>query len=69
MKHAGEYILGIVVMVLAAVCVWEYTMIRSLKKEVKAKELMIDAQAVRARNMQEQLVDKDRTIKLLTTPQ
>lgn len=69
MKHAGEYILSIVVMILAAVCVWEYTMIRSLKKEVKAKELIIDAQAVRARNMQEQLVDNDRTIKQLTTLQ
>lgn len=62
-------ILGILVMVLAAVGVYEYTVIASLKKEVKAKQLMIDAQAVRARDLQEQIVEKDRTIKLLTTPQ
>lgn len=69
MRSAAEMILGILVMVLAAVGVYEYTVIASLKKEVKAKQLMIDAQAVRARDLQEQIVEKDRTIKLLTTPQ
>lgn len=68
MKHFAETILGIIVMVLAAVCVWEYTVISSLKKEVKAKQLMIDAQAVRARDLQEQIVEKDNTVKLLTMP-
>lgn len=68
MKNAAEIILGIVVMVLAAVCVWEYTIISSQKKEIKSKQLMIDAQAVRARNLQEQIVDKDNTIKMLTMP-
>lgn len=68
MKHVAETVMGIVIMVLAAVCVWEYSLIRGLKKEVKAKGLMIDAQAVRARDLQEQIVEKDRTIKLLTMP-
>lgn len=68
MKHVAEVILGLMVMALAAVCVWEYTIIRSLKEEVKSKSLMIDAQAVRARDMQEQLAEKDRTIKVLTMP-
>lgn len=68
MKHFAETILGIIVMVLAAVCVWEYTVISSLKKEVKAKQLMIDAQAVRARDLQQQIVEKDNTVKLLTMP-
>lgn len=68
MRGAAELILGILVMVLAAVGVWEYTVIASLKKEVKSKELMIDAQAVRARDLQQQIVDKDRTIQLLTMP-
>lgn len=68
MKHTGEIILGIIVMVLAAVCVWEYSVIRGLQKEVKSKSLMIDAQAVRARDLQEQIVEKDKTIQLLTIP-
>lgn len=67
MKHFAETILGIIVMVLAAVCVWEYTVISSLKKEVRSKQLMIDAQAVRARDLQQQIVEKDNTVKLLTT--
>lgn len=66
MKNAAEMILGIIVMVLAAVCVWEYTIISSQKKEIKSKQLMIDAQAVRARNMQEEIVEKDKAIKLLS---
>lgn len=68
MKHVAETVMGIVIMVLAAVCVWEYSIIRDLKKEVKSKGLMIDAQAVRARDLQEQIVEKDRTIKLLAAP-
>lgn len=68
MKNAAEVILGIIVMVLAAVCVWEYTIISSQKKEIKSKQLMIDAQAVRARNLQEEIVERDNTIKLLTIP-
>lgn len=55
-------------MVLGIVGVWEYTIIRELKKEVKSKSLLIDAQAVRARDLQEQIVEKDQTIKSLTTP-
>lgn len=55
-------------MVLGIVGVWEYTIIRELKKEVKSKSLLIDAQAVRARDLQEQIVEKDQTIKLLSTP-
>lgn len=69
MKHVGEIILGLMVMALAVVCVWEFTIISSLKKEVKAKQLMIDAQAVRARDLQEQIVERDQTIKYLTLPQ
>lgn len=68
MKGTAEIILGILVMVLAAVCVWEYTIISSQKKAIKSKQLMIDAQAVRARNMQEEIVERDKTIKMLTSP-
>lgn len=68
MKHIAETIMGLAIMALAVVCVWEYTIIRGLKKEVKSKSLLIDAQAVRARDLQEQIVEKDQTIKLLTTP-
>lgn len=68
MKSPASIILGILVMILAAVGVWEFTVISDLKKEVKAKELMIDAQAVRMRDVQEQLREKDETIRLLTTP-
>ena len=68
MKHFAEVILGVLVMILAVVCVWEYTIISSQKKEIKSKELIIDAQAVNARNQQEQIVEKDNTIKLLTMP-
>lgn len=68
MKHFAESIMGLVIMVLGVVGVWEYTIIRELKKEVKSKSLLIDAQAVRARDLQEQIVEKDQTIKLLTTP-
>lgn len=68
MKHFAETILGVLVMILAVVCVWEYTIISSQKEEIKSKELIIDAQAVRARNLQEQIVEKDNTVKLLTTP-
>lgn len=67
MRGAAEMILGVVVMALAAVCVWEYTEIAALKKEVRSKTLTIDAQAVRARDMQQQIVEKDRVIKMLTT--
>lgn len=68
MKHFAESIMGLVIMVLGIVGVWEYTIIRELKKEVKSKSLLIDAQAVRARDLQEQIVEKDQTIKSLTTP-
>lgn len=68
MKHFAESIMGLVIMVLGIVGVWEHTIIRELKKEVKSKSLLIDAQAVRARDLQEQIVEKDQTIKLLTTP-
>lgn len=68
MKHFAETIMGLVIMVLGIVGVWEYTIIRELKKEVKSKSLLIDAQAVRARDLQEQIVEKDQTIKLLSTP-
>lgn len=68
MKNAAEMILGIIVMALAAVCVWEYTIISSLKKEVKSKQLTLEAQAVRTRNLQEQITEKDRTIQLLVAP-
>ncbi len=68
MKHFAESIMGLVIMVLGIVGVWEHTIIRELKKEVKSKSLLIDAQAVRARDLQEQIVEKDQTIKSLTTP-
>lgn len=68
MKHIAETIMGLVIMILVVVGVWEYTIIRGLKDEVKSKSLLIDAQAVRARDLQEQIVEKDQTIKLLTTP-
>lgn len=67
MKHFGEVILGVISMLLAIVCVWEYTIIRNLQEDVKSKSLLIDAQAVRARDLQEQIVEKDKTVKLLTT--
>lgn len=54
-------------MLLGIVCVWEYTIISSQKEEIKSKELLIDAQAVRARDLQQQIVEKDNTVKLLTT--
>lgn len=68
MRNAAELVLGIAVMALAAVCVWEYTVISSLRKEVRAKQLTIDAQAVRARGLQEQIAEKDRTIRLIALP-
>lgn len=67
MKHFGEVILGVLVMFLAVACVWEFTIIKNLQEDVKAKSLLIDAQAVRARNLEEQIVEKDNTVKLLTT--
>lgn len=67
-RHFAEVILGVIVMILAVVCVWEYTIISSQKEEIKSKELIIDAQAVRARDLQEQIVEKDKTIKVLTNP-
>lgn len=67
MKHFGEVLLGVLAALLAVVCVWEYTIIRNLQEEVKSKSLLIDAQAVRARDLQEQIVEKDNTVKLLTT--
>lgn len=69
MKHFAEIILGLIVMILAVVCVWEYTIISSQKKEIRSKQLMIDAQAVRARDLQEQIVEKDNTIKVLAHPE
>lgn len=65
MRGAAEMILGIVVMALAAVCVWEYTEIAALKKEVRSKTMTIEAQTVRARDLQEQIVEKDRVIKMI----
>lgn len=67
MKHFGEVLLGVLAAFLAIACVWEYTIIKDLKEEVKSKSLLIDAQAVRARDLEEQIVEKDRTVKLLTT--
>lgn len=67
-KHFAEVILGVLVMLLSIVCVWEYTIISSQKEEIKSKELMIDAQAVRARDLQEQIVEKDNAMKVLTQP-
>ena len=67
-RHFAEVILSVMVMLLAVVCVWEYTIISSQKEEIKSKELIIDAQAVRARDLQQQIHDKDNTIKLLTNP-
>lgn len=68
MKHFGEVMLGVLVMFLGVACVWEYTIIKGLQEDVRSKSLLIDAQAVRARDLQEQIVEKDKTIKLLTMP-
>lgn len=67
MKHFGEVLLGVLAMLLAVACVWEFTIIKNLQEDVKAKSLLIDAQAVRARNLEEQIVEKDNAVKLLTT--
>lgn len=55
-------------MILAVVAVYEFTLIRSLKEQVKAKDLVIDAATLRNRNLQEEMIEKDKTIKLLASP-
>ena len=55
-------------MILALVAVYEFTLIRSLKEQVKAKDLVIDAATLRNRNLQEEMIEKDKTIKLLASP-
>lgn len=65
MKSTSNLILGIIVMALAIVCVWEYTIISGQRKDLKARQTMIEAQAVRARDLQQQIVDKDAQLRLL----
>lgn len=55
-------------MILALVAVYEFTIIRTLKEQVKAKDLVIDAATLRNRNLQEEMIEKDKTIKLLASP-
>lgn len=68
MKGFAETVLGVLVMILAVVAVYEFTLIRSLKEQVKAKDLVIDAATLRNRNLQEEVIEKDKTIKLLASP-
>lgn len=68
MKGFAEAVLGVLVMILAVVAVYEFTLIRSLKEQVKAKDLVIDAATLRNRNLQEEMIEKDKTIKLLASP-
>ena len=68
MKGFAETVLGVLVMILAVVAVYEFTLIRSLKEQVKAKDLVIDAATLRNRNLQEEMIGKDKTIKLLASP-
>lgn len=68
MKGFAEIVLGVLVMILAVVAVYEFTLIRSLKEQVKAKDLVIDAATLRNRNLQEEMIEKDKTIKLLASP-
>ncbi len=68
MKGFAETVLGVLVMILALVAVYEFTLIRSLKEQVKAKDLVIDAATLRNRNLQEEMIEKDKTIKLLASP-
>lgn len=68
MKGFAEAVLGVLVMILAVVAVYEFTLIRSLKEQVKAKDLVIDAATLRNRNLQEEVIEKDKTIKLLASP-
>ena len=68
MNGFAETVLGVLVMILAVVAVYEFTLIRSLKEQVKAKDLVIDAATLRNRNLQEEMIGKDKTIKLLASP-
>ena len=68
MTGVAETVLGVLVMILAVVAVYEFTLIRSLKEQVKAKDLVIDAATLRNRNLQEEMIGKDKTIKLLASP-
>ena len=68
MKGFAEAVLGVLVMILAVVAVYEFTLICSLKEQVKAKDLVIDAATLRNRNLQEEMIEKDKTIKLLASP-
>ena len=68
MKGFAETVLGVLVMILAVVAVYEFTLIRSLKEQVKAKDLVIDAATLRNRNLQQELTEKDKAIKLLASP-
>jgi predicted Holliday junction resolvase-like endonuclease len=68
MKGFAETVLGVLVMILAVVAVYEFTLVRSLKEQVKAKDLVIDAATLRNRNLQEEMIEKDKTIKLLASP-
>lgn len=68
MKGFAETVFGVLVMILAVVAVYEFTLIRSLKEQVKAKDLVIDAATLRNRNLQEEMIEKDKTIKLLASP-
>lgn len=68
MKSVANWVLGILVMALAVVCVWEYTIISGLRKDVKSKQLMMDAQSVRMRDLQQQIVDLNQQVRILTTP-
>lgn len=68
MKGFAETVLGVLVMILALVAVYEFTIIRTLKEQVKAKDLVIDAATLRNRNLQEEMIEKDKTIKLLASP-
>lgn len=68
MKGFAETVLGVLVMILAVVAVYEFTIIRTLKEQVKAKDLVIDAATLRNRNLQEEMIEKDKTIKLLASP-
>lgn len=68
MKGFAETVLGVLVMILTVVAVYEFTLIRSLKEQVKAKDLVIDAATLRNRNLQEEMIEKDKAIKLLASP-
>lgn len=68
MKHPATTILSALVALLATLCAWEYSVIQSQRQELKARQAQLDGQAVRLRNLQQQIADKDRQMRLLTAP-